>query len=483
MRSTYVHRRLENAMSRSQTAIEKETGRLSSGKKLTSAADNSASKAVEVQLNARVRSHHVAQRNADYAVALCRTAQGGLTEIQSSVLRLQQLAVQSANDSITDNERGFLQTEANGVLEGIDNIAFGTKVHEDQPLLHQVPVDIGFIIDVSGSMSGNIGALKAAISTFADNVVAKGFNVAFGLSVGGNGVDNADASDLLEDIGSAGFNASLQGLTSGPGGAMEMYSSLINASTTDHPGANDPDKFDWRTGSNRYVVVLTDTVAQEGAPLLPGNPSQQAVANELAAGEVTVHVIGRSGGPQQASFSQITSTTGGTYENIGAVGSALDDIEVAIENDLDSVSQLTFQTGIKGDAASRVKSRVAIDATALGLGLDGFDISSLADAQSAIDGLQVSFDNLNQHMTTYATLENRLVRLSTNTANAAVNEEASKAQIADVDFADSTAHLAVSQTLLQSSVTLLNLFDDVKSGMVLNLMSSIRNSVSGGAYA
>ena len=118
--------------------------------------------------------------------------------------------------------------------------------------------------------------------------------MAFGLSKASSNATNGDPTDvsvLEEDIGSPNFDNALSALNIEGIGGMDMYSSMINAGVTDHPGQNDPDKFGWRGGSHRYLVVLTDTMAQEfpfQPHSLPGNPSQADVANQLAAGDVTL---------------------------------------------------------------------------------------------------------------------------------------------------------------------------------------------------
>ena len=72
--SSYVGNRMSHTVARSQNVVQKEAGRLASGRRLISAADDSAGKAVEVNLEARVRSRKVAQRNTDYARLKCKTA-------------------------------------------------------------------------------------------------------------------------------------------------------------------------------------------------------------------------------------------------------------------------------------------------------------------------------------------------------------------------------------------------------------------------
>ena len=324
---------MSHSVTRSQNIVRKESIRLSSGKRITSFSEDSAGKAVETTLNARTRSRRVAKRNSEHARSMCRTAQGGLTQIQGSLLRLQGLANQSANASLTDKERAHLQVEVDGLLTDIDHIALSTKFDSEQPLLYQVPVDIGFVVDTSASMPPFINAVKTEIANFADNVVAKGFNVAFGLASGNNRTDqfgdNLDATIRHADIGEPTFKEELDNLPT-QGAAMDLYSSMINAGVVDHPGQVDPDKFGWRDGAHKFMVVVTDTRAQEvPTGLLPGDPDQATVANQLDSAEITVHVIGPG---DSTSYDTIVNTTGGSYGSIGGVAAALNNIEVAISN-------------------------------------------------------------------------------------------------------------------------------------------------------
>ena len=471
---------MSHTVARAQNVVQKEAGRLASGRRLISAADDSAGKAVEVNLEARVRSRKVAQRNTEYARLKCQTALGGLNKIQDSMMRLETLTVQAANDSLTDKERAHLQVEVDGILTDIDDIAVRTRLHHDQPLLNEVPIDIGFLIDRSGSMSGEITAVKQQIDSFTDELVAKGFNIAFGLGTVGNG-DPVDSFTRNEDIGSPGFKATLNSMLANGGGSMRHYSAMINAGVTDHSGTNEPDLFSWRGNAHKYLVVVTDTRAQEGPPLLPGNPSQADVAADLDAAGITVHVIG---GPAHAGdFTTITTTTGGSYTNVGNVAQALSDIEDSIESQVVATDDYIWQTGIDNTEDDRVLSGVALDATKLGLEIDEFHIGTREEAVLALDDLSVAFDNLNQAMTTYATLENKLGRLSVNTATMIQSESQSLATIKDADFAESSAEYAMGKVRTENSMNVLRLYGEMKTSLVNNLLDAMNRSVQGGVYA
>ena len=483
IRSTYVGHKMSHSVARSQNVVQKESIRLSSGKRITSFSEDSAGKAVETTLNARTRSRRVAKRNTEYARNMCRTAQGGLNEIQGSLLRLQGLATQSANSSITDKERQHIQVEVDGLLTSIDHVALTSKLKSDQPLLHQVPVDIGFVVDTSGSMPPFIAAVKAEIANFADNVVDKGFNVAFGLASGNNRADafgdNLDATIKHADIGDPTFKEELNNLPT-QGAAMDLYSSMINAGVVDHPGQVDPDKFGWRDGAHKFMVVVTDTVAQEGIALLPGNPDQATVANQLQGAEITVHVIGPN---NSATYDTIVSTTDGSYGSIGGVAQALNDIEVETEEQLESVRQYVFQTGIDATEDDRVDSDVALDVTKLGLLIEDLDVSTLENAQQAIDDLVIAFDKFNEASTTYGTLENKLDRLIDNTDRMIESEVKSVAQIMDTDFAESSTQLAMAKVQNENSLNVLKLYGEMRTSLVSNLLDTINRSVRGGLYA
>ena len=105
--------------------------RLSSGQRIARAADDPAGLAIGLRLSARVRSAERAMRNALDGISLLQVGEGALHEVSSMLVRIRELAVQSANGSLGDRERGILQREAAGLLEEIDRIAevtgFGTE--------------------------------------------------------------------------------------------------------------------------------------------------------------------------------------------------------------------------------------------------------------------------------------------------------------------------------------------------------------------
>ncbi len=114
-------------LSRTTSSLQKSFQRLSSGFRINSAADDAAGLGVSEGLKSRIRSFTVAERNTNNAISMVRTAEGGLGEISGIVLRMRELAVQSANGDLSSTDSDFLQTEFGLLKEEITRLANTTE--------------------------------------------------------------------------------------------------------------------------------------------------------------------------------------------------------------------------------------------------------------------------------------------------------------------------------------------------------------------
>jgi flagellin len=101
--------------------------RLSTGLRIASAADDAAGLAISERLRGQVRSLQQARRNALDGVSLVQTGEGALNEVGSILLRLRELAVQSANGSMSGSDRSTLDEEFQSLVHEIDRIGRGTE--------------------------------------------------------------------------------------------------------------------------------------------------------------------------------------------------------------------------------------------------------------------------------------------------------------------------------------------------------------------
>ncbi len=104
---------------------------LSSGSRIVRAADDAAGLAISEHIRGETRGLAMARNNAFNAISLVEVSEGGLNEISNILIRLRELGVQSASDTISDKERAYIQNEASQLTSEADRIAkttqFGSK--------------------------------------------------------------------------------------------------------------------------------------------------------------------------------------------------------------------------------------------------------------------------------------------------------------------------------------------------------------------
>ena len=174
-------------------ALDKSLERLSSGYRINRAGDDAAGLAISENLKAQIRGLKQASRNAQDGISLVQVAEGGLNEISSILIRLRELAVQAASDTIGPVERQFLNVEYDQLVSEIDRVANGTEFNGTQLLS-----GTGSILDfqVGTKNDPNIDRLSFDASKADANTAALGVNLT---SV----ADKASAQNTLGTIDSA----------------------------------------------------------------------------------------------------------------------------------------------------------------------------------------------------------------------------------------------------------------------------------------
>ncbi len=124
----------QRSLAGSQREINKAFSQLSSGSRITKAADDAAGLAVSESLQSQIKSFKMASRNAEDGMSLVQVAEGGLGEISNILTRLRELGVQAASDTIGDRERGFLNLETQQLKQEMDRIAQSTRFGTTQLL-------------------------------------------------------------------------------------------------------------------------------------------------------------------------------------------------------------------------------------------------------------------------------------------------------------------------------------------------------------
>jgi flagellin len=171
-------------LSSTRLAQQKTLEQLSSGQRINRAGDDAAGLAISENLKAQIRGLGQAQRNAEDGISLVQIAEGGLQEISNILIRLRELAVQAASDTIGATERKFLNVEFEQLTSEIDRIANSTEFNS-VPLLNGTgavfDIQIGTRNDPlvdrltfdASSADVNIAALGLNLASVADKISAQ----------------------------------------------------------------------------------------------------------------------------------------------------------------------------------------------------------------------------------------------------------------------------------------------------------------------
>ncbi|MEO0441190.1 MAG: flagellin, partial [Pseudomonadota bacterium] len=108
-------------------SLAKSIERLSTGSRINSASDDAAGLAVATRMTSEVRGLNMAIRNANDGISLAQTAEGGMNEITNMLQRMRELAVQSANGTLSAGDRTNLQAEVGELISQIGDVASRTQ--------------------------------------------------------------------------------------------------------------------------------------------------------------------------------------------------------------------------------------------------------------------------------------------------------------------------------------------------------------------
>jgi len=161
-----------------QSSLAKNTEKLSSGYKVNRAADDAAGLAISEKMRRQVRGLTQASANAQDGISTVQTAEGALNEVHDMLQRMNELATKAANDTNMSEDRGYIQSEIDALVNEIDRVA-STTTFNQQNLLDgsftgknlQVGAESGqkIAINISSMKASSLGvsASKVNVSSFA----------------------------------------------------------------------------------------------------------------------------------------------------------------------------------------------------------------------------------------------------------------------------------------------------------------------------
>ena len=174
--SLNAQRSLAESSRELSTAME----RLSSGKKINSAADDAAGFAIAERMTAQIRGLNMATKNANDGLAMLSTVENATNDVTDMLQRVRELAVQASNDTNSTTDRQYLQKEVDSLLNEINRVAsqtvYNDKVALDGTLTGQLQVGTGNGQNIAFSIKAidtdTLGLTGSASAVKAEDTIA-----------------------------------------------------------------------------------------------------------------------------------------------------------------------------------------------------------------------------------------------------------------------------------------------------------------------
>jgi len=365
-----------NASQRDQdTALQ----RLSSGLRINSAKDDAAGLAISTRFDAQIRGTSVAVRNAGDAISLAQTAEGALGSINDSLQRIRELALQAANDTNSDLDRGALQEEVAQLIEEIEFVSQSANFNGKNLLdgsftnaAFQTGANVGDTISVSISEVGvaSLGTAElAGISSQVDtaalvagsngDALVAGDIVINGVSVGAS-VGSDDSASVNQAASSAIAKAAAINSVSDQSGVTAVVNENVLAGTT-----------------TATATTQTTNVSINGVAFSLANSSALTVQQNLEAAVITINEKSGQTGVTASFDGQVASGITLTAEdgrNITLTATSSGDVARAADLGLAAVTSV-------GNVYTGNYTLISEDGSAIELTSDTGDIANNAGFQ------------------------------------------------------------------------------------------------------
>jgi flagellin len=155
----------QHNLSATGKALSTNFAKLSSGMRINSAADDAAGLAISERMKSQTRSLSQAERNANDGISALQTAEGALNENSGVLVRMRELAMQSANGTLGASDRSALQTEFGQLRSEIDRISNVTEFNGTKLLDGSAPTmkfQVGISASASDTITANLSKMTAA---------------------------------------------------------------------------------------------------------------------------------------------------------------------------------------------------------------------------------------------------------------------------------------------------------------------------------
>ncbi len=474
-----AYRNLANNHATTAKSLEK----LSSGLRINRAADDAAGLAISEKMKSQIRGLDQAERNILDGISLIQTAEGGLSSIQEMAQRMRELAVQAANDTLTDTDRKSIQREIDQIKNGINDIANNTDVNGIRPLTQEVvkpeepssggsttELDVVFLVDFSSSMGGNIASVKDGINGFVSNLNNSSYDAQVAIvNITNDPITYDDFSNDSTVIASN-LNQTANSLTL-------PHEAIEKAIPSREIGQN----LGYRPDAKKVFVLFTDVYDETSPPEFSEGSAMNAVEGDnissaYDADDISTYVFSfQDYSVVTSDYDEIVNSTGGKMytDGISTSQEIQDKLQNDLINDIDSNiggSNNTQQQGIiylqVGANAGETFEVELTDARTTALGIDDISVETREDASAAITKLDNALQQISSERSKYGAYQNALEHLHSNVTNVNLNISAAQSRIADADMAKEMTKFTKNNILNQSAQAMLAQANQMPQGIL-----------------
>ena len=394
-----------------QGNLAKSVERLSSGLRINRAGDDAAGLTISEKLRGQVKGLNQAMRNAQDGISMIQTAEGGLNETHTILQRMRELAVQGANETLTDQDREAIGSELTSLRTEIDRIATTTE------------------FNTKALLDGSLGTGQASLHA------SSGWQPA-------------------EDLGTSTTDTTVASISVAGASANTTY-------TLTAANVNGADGLIMSDGSNTQFVAVSAMAANSNQSLdfsefgVTINLNQANNGNAATAANIAADL------EDQDVVTAATSTNNSATFQVGAnVGTA----------QTVSVSIASSATAVIGDATDFDGPAGAGTATSLNAAVAAFATTpTTAEANDLIKSLDVAIKNVSDSRSNLGAVQNRLEHTIENLSVSAENLQASESRIRDADMAAEMVGFTRSNILQQAGTSILAQANQLPQG-VLSLL-------------
>jgi len=354
---------------------------LSSGYRITSAADDAAGLAISENLKSQVSGANQAVRNAQDGISMVQTAEGGMNEQTAMLQRMRELGVQAANDTLGGSDRSNVNAELQQLLSEFNGESTRTKFNGQSLLTGALSTSLGAgstaaagaqfnttggnatisSVDVSNAKSGNTYTLAAGSVAGTLTMTRSSDNVAQTITlgaVGANGNSSLNFSQLGVNInvGSDAAGKTAAGLaTDLAGSTVVTAAAATSSSATLQIGANSADAIQvsfakvaidtTTTGFTALNSALTAFNTASGSNSATASQAQDIInAADTALSQLSTTRANM--GAVQNRLGHAVNNLQVTSENLSASQSRIRDVDVASETARMTSDQVLAQAGV-----------------------------------------------------------------------------------------------------------------------------------------